>query len=181
MNLTIFNDPWKHIVIENYYDSTLFKNMLNEIKNDILPNIKFEDKDNEVLIYRDTNLLSFKHTKKCLYSKSILPNLLKFFPNHRKSNRYSIQKELVITGNYEYRIHDEAPHKILSMTTYVYPENSKGTLLYNTDMSFNKEINWRQNSSVLFAGMDNITWHNYKNSDSNNLRVTINQFLIGIK
>jgi hypothetical protein len=176
MHIQIFEKPWKHILIEEYYDPILFENMIEEIENDILPNLKFPDEDNQILIYRNIDLIQFKNIKKCLYSKHLNPRLLKFFPNIRKYNKITLQKELVITGKYEYRIHDEAPHKIASMTTYVYPNKSIGTLLYNEEQEFYKEIPWKQNSSMLFAGQDNVTWHNYKNDKD--IRVTINQFLI---
>lgn len=160
-----FTDPWEHYVVDQFYDQHLFDDMISEI-NEICP---------DEGIHRD--LKKFPKTKKFIDSKKWSKAYLQMFSEHREYKKLIVQNELIVLHkNKIFEIHDEIPNKILSAVTYVYPEMSRGTLLYNEDKNFVKEVDWKQNRTLFFCGIDNKTWHSYLCDE--NLRITINTFLI---
>lgn len=161
--------PWLHYVVDNFYNYREFDAMVSEL-------LELNPQAN---IYRDDELDKFPKTKKCIESKKLSVAYLKMFPTHREFGKLRINNELVIMReNKEFGIHDEIPEKILSAVTYVYPKCNKGTLLYNEEKKFVKEVEWQTNRTLFFCGITNKTWHSYQ-CDSN-LRITINSFLVKI-
>jgi hypothetical protein len=83
---------------------------------------------------------------------------------------------LICLGKFAYRIHDESESKILSIVTYVASNNGKGTRLYDSDKKFIKEVEWKENKALIFAGITGKTWHDYY-SEQGSYRITVNTFL----
>ena len=168
------NDPWPHIIIDAYYDADLFDSMKSEL---VLYFGKKGSLERQVYTTNNTTFESiFPETLKCLNSRDPL-EWVDLFPTRREHNELSVYNEVsFIADSYEYPIHSENEKKVLSFVTYVTPKKSRGTLLYDNDKQFVKEVEWVPNRTLVFAGLTDITWHNYK-VDAKMPRITINTFL----
>ena len=80
---------------------------------------------------------------------------------------------------YAYPVHDENIMKSFSFVMYISPEKNTGTHLYLKANSSRPEytVSWMANSALLFAGVENKTWHSYT-SLNNQVRITLNINLI---
>lgn len=167
--------PWPHIVIDNLYDAELFTDAKSEIIKHVLaqrvsaPRQRYSTSDSDF-----TRI--FPKTNKCLNSVNYMKFLDKF-QNKRHYDSIKIFHEIsFISNGYEYPIHYENEAKILSIVTYVAPIIGHGTLIYDENKNFIKEVEWKPNRTLFFAGITDKTWHNYK-VDSGMPRITINTFL----
>jgi hypothetical protein len=174
MNYYRSDEPWPHIIVDDYYELEKFAAMRAELA------AFFRDKGSlERQVYTTTNtdfLKNFPITLDCLNSKDPL-EYLELFPNRREHNNLNLYHEVsFIADEFEYPIHCEAENKVISIVTYVAPSKSRGTLLYDKEKNFVKEVEWKSNRTLVFAGMTAVSWHNYK-ADSKAPRITINTFL----
>jgi hypothetical protein len=142
-----------------------------------LKSIKITSKQSVIKTYDPMFIDLFPKTYQCLNSVSAY-ELLKYFPNHRDYSKLSCYSEInIIIDGFDYPIHDENPRKILSLVTYVAPEFSTGTLMYDKDKTYVSEVEWRQNRTLVFAGLTGVTWHSYK-VEQKKPRLTVNTFLV---
>lgn len=179
--------PWEHLITDTYYKTDLFLNMKKELDN-FVNGIKINNKhlvltqlDEEYntlfVSYENKIIKSFPNTKKCLESIQINKDDLKKFSKCRRYENLILKTNINICLNdVEYPIHDDVVYKILTNVIYVSPDVAMGTMLYDENKNFVKEIKWKPNRSLIFPPIDNITWHNYKST--NDYRITINQFLV---
>jgi len=163
--------PWEHILIDDFYDITLFSKMQKELVSIF----------NKVMPSRDLllidNISKFQATTACVASKPITESYLSLFDIHRKYTKATIRNQIIFCNSkVDYRIHDEKESKILSAVTYVYPEQATGTRLYYEDKSFCKDVSWQPNRMLIFCGQTGKTWHSY-HSLPNTTRITINTFI----
>ncbi len=82
---------------------------------------------------------------------------------------------------YIYPIHPEAATKLMSLITFISPEDNHGTWLYNSNKldyySPTKKIEWKQNSAFIFCGIPNTTWHSFSaKKDISEKRITLGTF-----
>tara|TARA_B100000575_G_C23143794_1_gene666974 strand:- start:7249 stop:7764 length:516 start_codon:yes stop_codon:yes gene_type:complete len=162
------NNPWHHLIIDDLYDT-------DTIKNELIAYIKA----NPFYVSQKTmNIFNFDKiplTKKLSTSVNLLNYLDKF--KHRKVKNPVVETDISINlPNHEYRIHDEIKRKILSFVTYIHPVKSHGTLLYDKNKNFVKEIEWKPKRTMVFAGETGQTWHNFKSG--NHIRITMNSFIV---
>lgn len=174
--LTNFLDPWPHQTIDDFYDDTLFREMKKELIEFSKGKIQSNYTKFDYILENFSEVLP--HTVKCIKSNIISEENLKGFPHHRAYKNLKLKTQVIVCLNdVEYRIHDETRDKILSVVTYITPEKSIGTLIYDKNKQFVKEVEWKPNRTLIFAGIENTTWHNYK-SEKGNYRITLNSFLI---
>lgn len=185
--------PWQHLIVENYFDQTLFDNMVASIQR-----YDFNELEDDVTIFKNEIINgecctsrnkgnttapeivdNFPEIYECLTSNS--NNLIDFLPRfieHRPFENYKLLLTFTICKNgLIWPIHDEMVTKILSNTIYVYPEVGDGTLIYEEDQSFWKEVPWVPNTAMIFAGKKGSTWHSYQCTKSD-FRFTVNQFIV---
>jgi len=174
--MSIEQHPWPHTTIDSYYDDDLFKQMKDEIIAYVkqLPTVAYQT------FHRSSDegfKQKFPSTYRC--ANSVSPyDQLKMFPVHRSYEKLSHYIEInIIMDGYDYPIHDENPRKILSIVNYVAPEKSTGTLIYDVDKEFVKEVEWKQNRTLIFPGITGVTWHAYK-VEPRKPRITLNTFLV---
>ena len=190
MKITKFEDPWPHLIIDDTWDETLLHNFIEEsmkifekaehnyydhFKRMPGKNVKHTVKLSERC---QTDML-LKHAKALLNSGSLdLEKILhEYFPIYREYKNLTQWSEcLVCWDKVEGPLHTENPTKILSCVTYCDPEVAVGTLIYDKDKNFVKEVEWKRNRSLIFAGLDDTTWHRYK-AGNTKLRLTLNNFL----
>lgn len=166
--------PWPHMIVDNFYDVDLFNDMETEL-------VKFID--SEIVKKPHYNIRSdecnmkvlFPATFKCIKSADY-KKYYDWFENKRQSKNYLIYHGIsIITDGHEFPIHDEHPGKILTFVNYVNPNNGIGTMIYDKDKNYVGDIPWVKNRSLVFAGIDNITWHAYR-SPPWQVRITLNTF-----
>lgn len=175
-NYSLITNPWPHLVLDNFYSAQLYKFSVKEILSYIKTN-KLVDRQ-VLLKTTDINFSTiFPATLAYINSNSITEDTLKHFPSHRDYTTISNYSEInICLGTFNYPIHDEAAHKILSAVTYLFPASNKGTIIHDKNKNRISEIEWKTNRTLIFAPIDNVTWHSYESSDAP-LRITINTFL----
>lgn len=160
--------PWPHLVIDNLYDT-------DKIKEELIEYIKVRP---IYLSQNTTNITNFNRlplTKELSTSVNLLEYLDKF--EHRPVKNPVVETDISINlPNHEYRIHDEIERKILSFVTYIHPAKSYGTILYDKDKKYVKEVSWKPSRTMVFAGKTGHTWHNFKSGD--HVRITMNSFIV---
>lgn len=169
--MVIYDNPWPHIVIDDYYETHIFEEILNEGKKFLAKNVdkatrkqEFQNPDNSIL-------------KECINSRLLDESYFDVLTDHRPYSCLNPYWELnFLRGPFSYPIHDESPRKVLSCVVYVGPEQNAGTSLYDKDKNFVKEVVWKPNRALVFAAQDGVTWHDYT-CPRGSLRITINQFL----
>jgi len=175
--------PWEHLIIDNFYDEQLFANMKKEMSEFIREkknNYTHDIRKQKRFLIMDTDINFPKilpETYKCLISRPVDASYLDFFSKVRDYISIKAESEInVCLDDLDYPIHDENIKKILSCVVYVMPEESRGTILYDKDKNFVKELEWKPNTMFIFPGLEGITWHSYK-CIPGSYRITINTFL----
>ena len=176
MSYLLTTNPWEHLVIDNFYDYS----MLTDVSKEIIYYLKTNKIVKKQTLIKTTELdfaAELPKTLKYINSNKIDESILTLFSKHRSYSKLSTYSEInVCFGRFNYPIHDEAPYKVLSAVTYLFPEKGKGTMLYGNDKYISNEVEWKPNRTLIFAPIDEVTWHSYESS-SENIRVTINTFL----
>ena len=168
------------MTIDDYYDDLLIASAVREIFNNLRNDqTGFVTKTAKKIFISKENLYTnpkFPFTKNLLMSRDTKA-LLDHFPDHREHSALTLYGEciLCLEGS-EHPVHDEAENKVLSAVTYLYPNDGEGTLLYDKDKQFVKQIEWKPNRMMVFAGKTGLTWHSYKSTS--NVRLTLNSFLL---
>lgn len=162
------NDPWPHLIIDNLYDTSV-------VRQEIVEYIKQKPMYLSENTTNITNFNSLPLTKELSNSVDLLKYLDKF--KHRPVKNPVVETDISINlPNNAYRIHDENKRKILSFVTYIHPAKSYGTILYDKDKNYVKEVTWKPNRTMVFAGKTGHTWHNFKSGD--HVRITMNSFIV---
>ena len=175
------NEPWPHLIIDNYYPIDLYKDMIKELKDFINSERGKGHIVSKKTLFRNIHMQSeydLPATMKCLNSRSLSEIELGMFSNVRYHSSHETYTEVnVCLDDMSYPIHDEAKQKILTAVTYLMPDVSRGTLIFDKDKNFVKEIEWKPNRTLIFAPIDGVTWHSYE-CIPKSFRVTINSFLL---
>lgn len=170
--MEVIQAPWPHAVIDDHFEQTMFNEMKVELINYAKTHIL---KMNSVIKIEDFSNLP--KTQLCVDASDINESTLKYFPDHRKYTSLSIRPQVLIcAGEYKHRIHDEIESKVLSVVTYITSTAGHGTRIYDVNQNFVKEVEWKENRTLVFAGITGKTWHDYY-SDPKSIRITMNFFL----
>lgn len=176
-------DPWKHQVIDSFFDQTDFEKISQAA-------IKLHEKYKGQLITADQCLSlaeAYDDIGQDVFdiildaNKIILDNIeeiVKPFPARMYSEYVSLPSFHILPPHSGWQVvHDEALDKTISIVVYLWPDRSVGTALYKTKDrdSLAKEITWKPNSAMLFCGESNVTWHDFGSRDEP--RVTLNFFM----
>jgi len=188
INSKIETYPWRHQIIENFFNDSDFKEIETTCKK-LLEHYKGMPITGHdcLTIGQVYDIIGDKAFKIIMESNRVLldnfDDVISNFPNHRKFSKYfCIPTFHILPENYgPQKIHDEAYDKTASLVVYLYPETSVGTALFKTEKqeSFVHELEWKQNRAMLFCGEENVTWHDFYSKD--NPRVTLNYFFREIK
>ena len=176
--------PWRHQIIDNFFDEGDFieveQSCIRLLSNYEGLAITGHDCLTIAQVYDIIGVTAFDIIMES--NRKMLDNfdsIVKNFPNHRRFSKYfCIPTFHILPCNFgPQKIHDEAYDKTSSLVVYLYPESSVGTALFkdNTQDSFVRELEWKQNRAMLFCGEENVTWHDFYSKD--NPRVTLNYFI----
>ena len=170
--MEVFKEPWAHIVIDDFYPEEVFKKLVKYSKDKLKENSFGSNGKFRMRFERDPELDDI------LKDNVLSSDYLKYFKQHREVDKdsYVYTEVAGIIGPYKYKLHSEAPNKIMSLVVYLGPEINRGTRLFDKDKKFFKELDWKPNRAFIFCGIDDVTWHDYL-CDKGTFRITINQFL----
>lgn len=93
-----------------------------------------------------------------------LQDILGIFSERKKEIYDYTDFHLISTGpDYEHKIHDDVPRKLLSVVVYINPENNNGTFIHRGKYAKSPagEVEWRQNRAFIFSRLERKTWHSY--------------------
>ena len=109
-----------------------------------------------------------------------IKELVGVYPASRSYENLGVNAHISITPKlpYKFHIHHEGLEKIWSAVTYITPEENVGTKMYQAQdsHSYIKEAPWKRNSTFIFCGQQEKTWHSYE-SDQDCNRITLNLFI----
>lgn len=168
---TFHDEPWPYLVIENFLPQGAFHTMVE--------NCMFLYGGFQGAIQRDydDNVQRYPLRRDFLEEYNMEQYLDRF--DHREYSELKIFSNFVKTrANFVHKRHVEAPFKILSAVLYLTPDANNGTRIY-TDNESKKavsELEWKPNTMLIFAGHDDVTWHDY--TSSWNDRYTFNWFFV---
>ena len=166
-----FDDPFRYAVIDNFFSEKDLEFVTAKL--DFLEqNRKFRNDTEQ----RKKNVKKQLHN----YEKTPDERYAKYF---QLINSLDIKqdKEKDYTSEYAYfyrarkevednPVHTENIYRAISLTVYMGKEKNYGTLLYDENKNFVKEIEWKYNRAFVMAGFNNqkgklpgiSTWHTYK-------------------
>ena len=174
-------DPWPHQIIADTFTQETFYKLQTQCSN----NLNFTT--NELIHvhpdqYKDYNIEFYDETLdicKTLFEN--IQDVHKVYPAFRKYPVLGINAHISITPPlpYKFYIHQEGLEKTWSSVTYVTPESNVGTKMYTAqnENAFVREAEWRPNSTFIFCGEQNKTWHSYESNQNTN-RITFNLFIM---
>jgi hypothetical protein len=167
----LINDPWPHMVIDDYIDQPVLDGVLEVAHKKI--------KEGKTGAWR------LEDERPDLYpawEKKVKKDYFEFylqFPEKRFIITPKVLSHIVVLPpGYTHPIHHDRFQKIFTSITYVYPNKGTGTYLHETNNSpIYKEINWQTNRTFLFAAVSGKSWHSYENA-TNEPRVTFANMLV---
>ena len=181
LNTNVELQPWPYQLIEN----TLSDKIFEKLQRECIENLNFKT---EELIqihpndYKKYNIDFYNETVDiCKNLFDNVKQLHEIYPAYRKYPTLGINAHISVTPPlpYKFYIHQEGIEKTWSSVTYITPENNIGTKMYTaqTEDAFVKEAEWKPNSTFIFCGQQNKTWHSYESNQNTN-RITFNLFIM---
>ena len=181
LNTNVELQPWPYQLIEN----TLSDKIFEKLQKEFIENLNFKT---EELIqihpndYKKYNIDFYNETVDiCKNLFDNVKQLHEIYPAYRKYPTLGINAHISVTPPlpYKFYIHQEGIEKTWSSVTYITPENNIGTKMYTaqTEDAFVKEAEWKPNSTFIFCGQQNKTWHSYESNQTTN-RITFNLFIM---
>ena len=181
LNTEVLHDPWPYQIIEDTLSTDVFAKLKKqceqhlEIRTDKLIHIHPSQ-------FNEYNIDFYDETVDiCKNLFDNVKQLHEVYPEYRKYPTLGINAHISITPPlpYKFYIHQEGLEKTWSSVTYITPEKNVGTKMYTAQIedAFVKEAEWKPNSTFIFCGQQNKTWHSYESNQNTN-RITFNLFIM---
>lgn len=182
LETTVDLEPWPHQIFTETFDNETFTKLkklceekfLNIKTSKLLHIFPNEFKKKGIDFYNETLDICSK-----LYKN--IKQIQNIFPSYREYPVLGINAHISITPPlpYKFYIHQEGLEKVWSSVTYITPQTNVGTKMYTTqkEESFVKEAKWKPNSTFIFCGQQEKTWHSYESTQNTN-RITFNLFIM---
>jgi hypothetical protein len=184
MEFTVVDQPWRHVIVDNFLPDDFFSS-IKDLGEKVSQQQKwgiygFDERNYPDLLnssVTDCVISSYLGVKHYLKNTELW-NIMSQFDEVRPHDHDALDiygTLCVHPPGYQYKIHDEAFHKILSIVIYISPDVNRGTMIHsNQDGGTSYEIEWKPNRSMIFAGKTGFTWHSYQANDTP--RITMNFF-----
>ena len=174
-------NPWPHQIIQYTFSIETFTKLRKQCEE----KLNFETKELLHIFPNDFKKWGIDFYDETLdICKKLLQNaeiLCGRYPKYRWYPNLGVNAHISITPPlpYKFYIHQEGIEKIWSSVTYITPENNVGTKMYSTqnENALVKEAKWNPNSTFIFCGQENKTWHSYESNQNTN-RITFNLFIM---
>jgi hypothetical protein len=181
MIVTEYDDPWKHIIIDDFLDRETFKWLVDYIKSDKnLFNPEEITSENHQPWYGAESEVYDKLLPFLIKVKDQYQDKLNYTNRHIPNVCYPHFQINFCNPNFRFpEIHQDNENKALTVVLYVYPNDSDGTEIYSSfdENSLAKRVEWKPNRALCFVSQRNPefpqTWHNFGNTRKE-VRVTIN-------
>lgn len=158
--MQIIPAPWPHIVTDDLV-STSFVDHLAEHAKSLIAKKRFGLHEFNINNFSKELLDEYYQIENHIRSQEL--EILNYFPRSRSYTKLDFSSHLAVQpAGYSYPTHYEHPSKIVSYVTYISPEHSVGTAIHATETDpplFT--VNWQPGRTLIFAGLNNITWHSY--------------------
>ena len=172
--------PWPYQIINDTFSDGAFA----KLQKGCDTNLKLETTELHHIFpeqYRECGIDFYDETVDiCTNLLKNIKELCGVYPKHRSYMALGVNAHISITPPlpYKFHIHHEGLEKIWSSVTYITPEQNVGTKMYagRTEDSFVSEAPWKRNSTFIFCGQQEKTWHSYE-SDQECNRITLNLFI----
>lgn len=185
MNLKIYDEPWPHMVIDNFFDIDTLTYIKNHIEDQtywqercsyVKPVInQFTKELGSSISYcdiNDTKIGSFLENR--WKEIDVFNSLVPSDRGHNTSKHVWEVKFTTEPGALD--IHIEHPDKVATMTIYIHPLHDNGTFYFDANKNFYKAVAWKPNRACVMSNRDNY-WHAYAGYEDHT-RITINSFLV---
>ena len=168
MKITSHNNPWDHIIVEDFLSVDKFA----EIKKIAMTEYK--------KYLRDGSNQNSRGACTKYFTEDIIPETNQFFkilPKHRgfKGNLKKLIHLTISPPNLKLPLHIDNVSRINTCILYIFPDKSKGTILadnpscnddgdhINADKKSHYEIEvpWKPNTLFVHNSIPNKTWHTY--------------------
>ena len=164
--MTLFDRPWPHAVVDDLISDDFLK-ILTEYSRSASADNRYglhffnkpetftTDIQKQYQIYHD-NLLKRKQ------------EFLDLFPQQKNFKELDLEAHLAVQrGNYEYHPHCDHPKKIITIVTYIDNDAQQGTRLHDREHGpVVKTVDWKPGRSIIFASLNDVTWHSYGSGGS---------------
>ena len=165
-------NPWPHQIIQDTFSIETFTKLRKQCEE----KLNFETKELLHIFPNDFKKWGIDFYDETLdICKKLLQNaeiLCGRYPKYRWYPNLGVNAHISITPPlpYKFYIHQEGIEKIWSSVTYITPENNVGTKMYSTqnENALVKEAKWNPNSTFIFCGQENKTWHSYESNQNTN-------------
>lgn len=177
-------DPWPHQIIEDTLDTITFDKLRKQCE----PYLHKEIKELIQIVpaqFKEYGIDFMDETQDiCEKLHGSLKSLHEMYPSYRSYKTEGINVHISIAPPlpWKFYIHQEGLEKTWSSVTYITPTQNVGTKMYTRqdEDAFVKEARWKPNSTFIFCGQQNKTWHSYE-SDQQSNRITLNFFIMKIR
>jgi hypothetical protein len=143
MNFQEYRDPWLHYTIPNFLTDEIFETVSNTAKSIL----DFDTKNHR-------SMINHKHDEKFTnYFKSLYPTFckkLEIIEMPEKSVQVAFQYVNYNDYTQDTLIHSDSFAKQFSCLVPI-SETGSGTLLYDQQLNFVKEVEWYKNTALVFA------------------------------
>ena len=188
INTDVITTPWPHQIIENTFDKDVFEKLRTQCGKKFKSSSKFVTKELVQIHPKDYKEYGIDFYDETLdICKKLLENaklLCGRYPKYRWFPNLGINAHISITPPlpWQFHIHQEGIEKIWSSVTYITPENNIGTKMYKAqnEKALVGEAPWKPNSTFIFCGQENKTWHSYESNQNTN-RITFNLFIMKLR
>jgi hypothetical protein len=193
----IIQDPFPHIIIDNFLDDKLYQKLIDEVHSNDLFNNTFSDHNRSTVMcwdgdYKENIILDHRYYRNIFVSillnnkirESIFSKFIKNKNLHNdimfQHNGTSIQLDC-FRGNYEYPIHTDIKGKLITILLYLPKDNKMshlGTNVYNDKKELYKNVEYKKNRLVCFSPVQEhdpknnkfISYHNMEGKTDFNFR-----------
>lgn len=170
--MILHTNPWPYCIVDDLVDSEFTK---------LLADFIIDQESHKLFQFGQ---FDFGHEIHHYYQeyhskiKSQTQQIIDWFPQTRLYDNLDFVCHVAWQpADYTYPPHCEHPDKIISLITYLYPVSAPGTLIHETEHGpVVAEIPWQVGRTLVFAGLNDITWHSYHSGNAP--RATLCGFIV---
>ena len=164
VGLIMQTNPWPHVITDDFLSERLL-NKAQDLCWEAIPNL------NQRLKVR---LTDEDDLYKYWYHRSL--EVYYQFKDARKHTGFAMTLSGIDHNRSNVGIaHTDKATKLMTTTIYLWPFESKGTMLGKTEDNLDHTVPWKVNRALSFCRKENVTWHGFESLQGP--RITLNLHL----
>jgi len=171
--------PWKNVIDDNFFknDPMLYKILMKKKETyDYIVMDTIQGATKFVYTFTEKDL-EYSRLCKC-FEEYLYNDKIRDFLNVEYDKTNYLSFEIVkVEPDYCYPIHIDHERKKCTAVVYLYPQESSGTVLYDSNEEYSRTSKWKQKRVFMFTNNSEETYHSYHN-DTKTYRYTLNAFLL---